>query len=100
MYCNRKSRICHTTHAHARTRKRARARVRMQLCAQDNEIAYNNYAGFRTGWEAGAGKLGRTDNDGGAGPGHDHAAAGERTEVSRNFVHSNLGRGLWAVLMQ
>ena len=59
------------------------------------EIAYNNYAGFDTGWEAGAGKFGHADNDGGTGPGHERSTA-ERTIARDNYVHHNLGRGLWA----
>ena len=59
-----------------------------------NEIAYNNFAGFRTGWEAGAGKLGKTDNDGGEGPGHERTLS-ERSVMRNNFVHHNVGRGLW-----
>lgn len=60
-----------------------------------NEIAFNNYAGFRTGWEAGAGKLGKADNDGGVGPGHEKTMA-EQSVMRNNFVHHNNGRGLWS----
>eukprot|EP01050_Picozoa_sp_SAG11_P009586 SAG11_NODE_912_length_6580_cov_2.243018_6_plen_312_part_00 len=60
-----------------------------------NEVAYNNWAGFDTGWEAGAGKLGRADNDGGTGPGHE-LTGDEHSVLRDNFVHHNWGRGLWA----
>ena len=52
------------------------AGVLLQGC----ELAFNNYAGFATGWEAGAGKF----------------TATEGTALRDNFVHHNAGRGLWA----
>ena len=65
------------------------------LLIAENEVAFNNFAGFDQGWEAGAGKLSHDNNDGGAGPGHTHAN-NERTVLRNNFVHDNLGRGMWA----
>ena len=59
----------------------------------ENEVAFNNFAGFDQGWEAGAGKLSHDNNDGGVGPGHTHAN-NERTVLRNNFVHENLGRGM------
>ncbi len=43
------------------------------------EIAFNNYAGFNSGWEAGGTKFVRTDN----------------LVVRKNCVHNNDGPGLW-----
>jgi len=45
----------------------------------NNEISFNNYAGYATGWEAGAGKSWATTN----------------LTVKSNYVHDNLGVGLW-----
>ena len=45
----------------------------------DNEIAYNNTAGFDGGWEAGGGKWAVTDG----------------LDVEDNSVHDNNGPGLW-----
>jgi len=44
-----------------------------------NEIAYNNYANYDPGWEAGGTKFVATDN----------------LLVSKNYVHHNQGPGLW-----
>lgn len=44
-----------------------------------NEIAYNNFAGYDAGWEAGGTKFVRTNN----------------LLVSQNYVHHNEGPGLW-----
>jgi hypothetical protein len=44
-----------------------------------NEIAYNNYAGYRLDWEAGGAKV----------SGSDHLV------VRSNYVHDNFGSGLW-----
>ncbi len=46
---------------------------------ENNEIAFNNYAGFSMGWEAGGTKFARTTN----------------LRVVGNNVHDNLGPGLW-----
>jgi parallel beta-helix repeat protein len=46
---------------------------------RNNEIAYNNYAGYDPGWEAGATKFGGTDG----------------LLVQSNYVHDNAGNGLW-----
>ncbi len=46
---------------------------------ENNEIAANNYAGFRINWEAGATKFARTDG----------------LIVRGNYVHDNAGTGLW-----
>ena len=45
----------------------------------NNEIAYNDYAGYDTGWEAGGSKFAKTDN----------------LVVRGNYVHDNTGPGLW-----
>jgi parallel beta-helix repeat protein len=47
---------------------------------EDNEIAYNNTAGFTTGWEAGGSKFVRTDG----------------LVVRGNFAHHNRGAGIHA----
>jgi hypothetical protein len=44
------------------------------------ESAHNNYAGYGTGWEAGAGKFSSLDG----------------CVLRDNFVHDNFGHGLWA----
>jgi parallel beta-helix repeat protein len=49
------------------------------VLVQDNEIAYNNTAGFTMGWEAGATKFTRTDG----------------LIVRGNYSHDNHGPGLW-----
>jgi hypothetical protein len=46
----------------------------------DNEISFNGTAGYSADWEAGGAKLWKT----------------ERTTLVRNYVHENLGPGLWA----
>jgi hypothetical protein len=46
---------------------------------EGNEIAYNNYAGYDFSWEAGGTKFSGTDN----------------LVVRSNYVHDNLGNGLW-----
>ena len=46
---------------------------------ESNEISNNNYAGYSQGWEAGGGKFFRTDG----------------LLVRSNFVHHNIGAGLW-----
>jgi len=46
----------------------------------DNEIAFNGVAGYSSEWEAGGVKAWMT----------------ERLTLSRNYVHDNLGPGLWA----
>jgi hypothetical protein len=50
------------------------------VLVQNNEIAFNNYAGFDTGWEAGGFK----------------AAVTTDLEVKDNYVHDNAGPGLWS----
>jgi parallel beta-helix repeat protein len=45
---------------------------------ESNELAFNNYAGFNTSWEAGGGKFMRTDN----------------LVVRGNYVHDNRGWGI------
>jgi hypothetical protein len=45
----------------------------------NNEIAYNNYAGYKEAWEAGGTKFALTDN----------------LVVRSNYVHDNNGNGLW-----
>jgi hypothetical protein len=46
---------------------------------EHNEISYNNRMGFRTGWEAGGSKFSGTT----------------RLSVIGNYVHHNVGSGLW-----
>jgi parallel beta-helix repeat protein len=46
----------------------------------DNEISFNGTAGYSAEWEAGGAKLWKT----------------ERTTLVRNYVHENMGPGLWA----
>jgi hypothetical protein len=46
---------------------------------EGNEIAHNNYAGYRSGWEAGGTKFAFT----------------EGLVVRNNYVHDNNGPGLW-----
>ena len=48
------------------------------VVVEDNTIAYNNYAGFGTSWEAGGGKFIRTTH----------------LTVRGNYVHDNLGIGI------
>jgi hypothetical protein len=52
------------------------------------ELAFNNWAGFDTGWEAGAGKFSHQNGL--------NFSTAEGTVLRGNFVHDNLGRGLWA----
>ena len=47
--------------------------------AINNEISWNNYAGFSAGWEAGGSKFWETTN----------------LVVQSNYVHDNKGPGLW-----
>jgi parallel beta-helix repeat protein len=47
--------------------------------AINNEISWNNYAGFDTGWKAGGSKFWATSN----------------LAVQSNYVHDNKGPGLW-----
>jgi Right handed beta helix region len=47
--------------------------------ALNNELSWNNYAGFDTDWEAGGGKFWSTTN----------------LTVENNYVHDNNGKGLW-----
>jgi hypothetical protein len=47
--------------------------------AINNEISWNNYAGFKTDWEAGGGKFLQTTN----------------LVIQGNYVHDNAGTGLW-----
>ncbi len=47
--------------------------------AVNDEISWNNYAGFDTGWEAGGGKFFSSAN----------------LAVQSNYVHDNKGSGLW-----
>ncbi len=54
--------------------------VGANLLAQDNEIAYNNYAGFDIAWEAGGAKF----------------AATTGLVLRGNKSHDNNGPGLWA----
>lgn len=49
------------------------------VLVEGNELAYNNYAGVSTGWEAGATKFVKTRN----------------LIVRRNHVHNNYGKALW-----
>jgi hypothetical protein len=50
------------------------------VLVKDNEIAYNNTAGFAPGWEAGATKFAATDG----------------LVVQANYIHHNHGAGLWS----
>lgn len=52
----------------------------MNVLIQNNEIAFNNYAGYDDGWEAGGTKFSRTTG----------------LRVLDNYVHDNAGAGLWA----
>jgi hypothetical protein len=47
---------------------------------EHNEVAYNNYAGYRPGWEAGGSKFSRTDH----------------LTVRANYFHDNGGAGIWS----
>ena len=49
------------------------------VVVRDNEIAYNNFAGFNAGWEAGGTKFSHTNH----------------LNVVRNNSHDNHGAGLW-----
>jgi hypothetical protein len=49
------------------------------VLVQDNEISYNNYAGYEPGWEAGGTKFVGTTN----------------IVLRGNYSHDNLGTGLW-----
>ncbi len=49
------------------------------ILVEANEISENNQAGFDTGWEAGGSKFAYTTN----------------LTVRNNYVHDNLGPGLW-----
>lgn len=49
------------------------------ILVEDNQIAYNNYAGFSYGWEAGGTKFVDTTN----------------LVVRNNYVHNNIGPGIW-----
>jgi hypothetical protein len=49
------------------------------VLVENSEIAFNNYAGFDPGWEAGGTKFARTTN----------------LRVLNNYVHDNVGSGLW-----
>jgi hypothetical protein len=51
----------------------------LNCTATGNEIAWNNYAGYNPGWEAGGSKFWATTN----------------LVVESNFVHDNAGPGLW-----
>jgi hypothetical protein len=46
---------------------------------EGNEIAWNNYAGFAIKWDAGGAKFTRTTH----------------LRVENNYVHDNMGKGLW-----
>ena len=48
--------------------------------ALNNEVSWNNYAGFDSGWEAGGSKFSRTSS----------------LVIHGNYVHDNNGRGLWS----
>jgi parallel beta-helix repeat protein len=48
------------------------------VLVENNELAFNNYAGFGTSWEAGGGKFMRTT----------------RLTVRGNYIHDNLGVGI------
>ncbi len=50
------------------------------VLVENTEIAFNNYAGYDYGWEAGGTKFSRTTN----------------LRVLNNYVHDNAGSGLWA----
>lgn len=50
------------------------------LWVEDNEISYNNYAGFSDGWEAGGFKF---------------ATGGDNIYVFNNWSHHNDGPGMW-----
>lgn len=54
-------------------------RVLRGVIVLDNEIAYNNTAGFHSGWEAGGTKFSNVDG----------------LTVKSNHVHRNAGPGLW-----
>jgi hypothetical protein len=47
--------------------------------AINNEVSWNNYAGYALGWEAGGSKFSNTTN----------------LLLQKNFVHDNYGPGLW-----
>ncbi len=49
------------------------------LLAQDNEISFNNWAGFDLGWEGGGAKFCETNS----------------LAVRGNFIHDNNGPGVW-----
>jgi parallel beta-helix repeat protein len=49
------------------------------VLVQGNEIAYNNYAGFKYGWEAGGSKFAHSNG----------------LQARNNYVHHNKGPGLW-----
>lgn len=51
----------------------------VDLVVEDNEIAYNHFAGYRTSWEAGGTKVASTMN----------------LTLRNNHVHHNVGKGLW-----
>jgi len=52
------------------------------VLVEDNEIAFNNYAGYRYGWEAGGAKFAYVNN----------------LVLRNNRVHHNNGPGLWTDL--
>ncbi|WP_353061976.1 right-handed parallel beta-helix repeat-containing protein [Tunturibacter psychrotolerans] len=51
----------------------------LDVLVENSEIAFNNYAGYDPGWEAGGTKFARTTN----------------LRVLNNYVHDNVGSGLW-----
>lgn len=51
----------------------------VDVIVDGNEISHNNYAGFSPGWEAGGTKFALTN----------------RLIVRNNYVHDNVGSGLW-----
>jgi parallel beta-helix repeat protein len=51
----------------------------VDLLVEQNEISYNNYAGYKTGWEAGGNKFVQTT----------------RLRIIDNYSHHNRGKGFW-----
>jgi hypothetical protein len=51
----------------------------VDLVITNNEISFNNYAGYKKDWEAGGTKFALTD----------------KLVVRSNYVHNNFGNGLW-----
>src|SRR5581483_6850892 len=49
------------------------------VLVQGNEISFSNWAGFDIGWEAGGAKFAQTNS----------------LTVRKNYIHDNIGAGLW-----